>query len=496
MKNEKHTKSLEAQASARWRIVGWIVLATAITMLATIISVRSILLGQVNQAANDAIVQEIEEFQIFANQEFDPGTASNASEIDLIETYLSRQTPATNETLIGHFGDEVIFLDNASNDAGELIARDEQKLQQLLTSSDTSGIDETEHGPMRWGRYTSDNGVALIVLEFTGPGEEEVNQQTFILLSVAVGGLILTAAIAWLVAGKILRPINKIKNSVEKIQGDDLSKRIPIEGDDDTTRAAESINSMLDRIEYIQGTEIYFLKESIPDAMSSISSKHSFSSSNPPKGQQEEKSPLLILDQTSRRLSKLQKYRTSSNLKLANTSIDKLLSESINKMSKEGFSHKISIKSTPDIYAEIDPEAIRLAFVQIIKILTDHSKHLDEIVVDAEILNSKDSAGGGTYTDSAVKHDGGSVIRGKVLRIAINYQGEFIQEWTVEEIINCATLPDKNNHGNKLPFNLTLGISTIERIVNAHHGSLWATENHTGIAAIGLDIPFKESKDS
>lgn len=40
-----------SSVSARWRIVGWIVLTTAMTLLVVLIGVRSILMARVDQAA-------------------------------------------------------------------------------------------------------------------------------------------------------------------------------------------------------------------------------------------------------------------------------------------------------------------------------------------------------------------------------------------------------------------------------------------------------------
>ncbi|MDR9905588.1 hypothetical protein [Enterobacter hormaechei] len=52
-----------SRISARWRIVGWIVLTTAIALLAVVVTMRSLLQGQVDQAADAGIVQEVEEFR-------------------------------------------------------------------------------------------------------------------------------------------------------------------------------------------------------------------------------------------------------------------------------------------------------------------------------------------------------------------------------------------------------------------------------------------------
>ena len=60
-----------SRVSARWRIVGWIVLTTAIALLAVVVTMRSLLQGQVDQAADAGIVQEVEEFRTFVDEGVD-----------------------------------------------------------------------------------------------------------------------------------------------------------------------------------------------------------------------------------------------------------------------------------------------------------------------------------------------------------------------------------------------------------------------------------------
>ncbi|MDN5699693.1 MAG: hypothetical protein L0G85_05165 [Kocuria sp.] len=45
------------RVSARWRIVGWIVLTTLLALLAVTVTMRSFLMGQVSESANAAISQ-------------------------------------------------------------------------------------------------------------------------------------------------------------------------------------------------------------------------------------------------------------------------------------------------------------------------------------------------------------------------------------------------------------------------------------------------------
>ena len=65
-----------SRVSARWRIVGWIGLTTAMALLAVVVTMRSLLQGQVDQAADAGIVQEVEEFRTFVDEGVMFGTPS------------------------------------------------------------------------------------------------------------------------------------------------------------------------------------------------------------------------------------------------------------------------------------------------------------------------------------------------------------------------------------------------------------------------------------
>ena len=60
----------------------------------------------------------------------------------------------------------------------------------------------------------------------------------------------LSFGIGWIIAGRVLRPIDRIGAVAREISGSDLSRRIDLEGvDDELTRLAGSFDAMLDRLQ-------------------------------------------------------------------------------------------------------------------------------------------------------------------------------------------------------------------------------------------------------
>ena len=62
------------------------------------------------------------------------------------------------------------------------------------------------------------------------------------------GVLLLATGVAWLVAGRLLRPVRQLTEAPKAITDTDLSRRIPVEGDDEIARLARPFNEMLDRL--------------------------------------------------------------------------------------------------------------------------------------------------------------------------------------------------------------------------------------------------------
>ncbi len=64
------------------------------------------------------------------------------------------------------------------------------------------------------------------------------------LLSLAAIGVV-----GWFVAGRLLAPLRRLSETASRITAEDLSERIPVNGNDDVSALTETVNAMLDRID-------------------------------------------------------------------------------------------------------------------------------------------------------------------------------------------------------------------------------------------------------
>ncbi|MDO4681713.1 MAG: HAMP domain-containing protein [Lautropia sp.] len=267
MLNNKNTKLLVMPVTARWRIVGWILLTTALIILTVILTARSIFQGQIRHNANEAIIQEIHEFRTFATEAVDSKTHRRFTSLTaLMERYLERQTPDWGEAFIGITPTDVMFVDNASKDAGERLAGDRERLNMLLNSKANSGVLDTPDGELRWGKSTIEargETAVLLVTEFVQGRLNLVRRNMMILFGIMLAGLLLAAVIAWVVAGQILAPITRFAELSSRVGPLDLDTRLPEDGRDELSDLARSINEMLDRISLAQADQRHVLAETL-----------------------------------------------------------------------------------------------------------------------------------------------------------------------------------------------------------------------------------------
>ncbi len=85
------------------------------------------------------------------------------------------------------------------------------------------------------------------------------NARTFAV--VALGALLAVAAVAWLVTARLLRPLDDLHATAVAVGAADLSRRVPVHGDDDVADVARSFNEMLERLEESFATQRRFLDD-------------------------------------------------------------------------------------------------------------------------------------------------------------------------------------------------------------------------------------------
>lgn len=256
-----------SRISARWRILGWLLLATAVGLLAVVITVNSAMQASVGRQANDDILQELDEFEQFTAEGVNPETAQPFSAVEpLIDVFLRRQRPGMGELALGMVDGKVIDRISGAQvptPSEYDLTGDDDAMKAF--AEDASGVLDTPAGELRWAKTTvttnsGEQGV-LIVGIYTEPAYSAVADTTKLIITVSIGALLLTAALGWVIAGQILRPIRTMRRTAAKISEHDLTRRIPVHGRDDLADLATTFNDVLERLESAFVTEQRFVDE-------------------------------------------------------------------------------------------------------------------------------------------------------------------------------------------------------------------------------------------
>ncbi len=95
-----------------------------------------------------------------------------------------------------------------------------------------------------------------------------VRQSLYVAFPVLVGA---AGALAWVLAGRALRPVEAIRTEVEAITGSTLDRRVPVPpSDDEVARLAATMNAMLDRLQDASSRQQRFVADASHELRSPV----------------------------------------------------------------------------------------------------------------------------------------------------------------------------------------------------------------------------------
>lgn len=251
------TTKVRPRLTLRRRIVGSIAVLSAIGLLAAGLAALFVERSRIVDGVATSLNQEISEFRELATQGIDPETGQPFASADrLITVAMQRNIPDPNETPMGFVEDATIV---AVDTAGSLHREAEFRAEV------------TRHTTAAYGRYSSpghpDILYAVLPIERGGQvshyviahdlrSEFQGLGQTIRVYGIAALlawlGLILAA---WMLARRILAPIDELSMTAGLISETDLNRRITVTGDDEVAGMGTTFNRMLDRLQAALGTQ-------------------------------------------------------------------------------------------------------------------------------------------------------------------------------------------------------------------------------------------------
>lgn len=259
---EQLTTWLTPFRNIRVRLLTWYFLLTVCTTVSAIWVTRQIFCNRLDEKAEASLMKEVERFQRSAAQ-LSNGQPSEAEVSQLFDQILADYVPAENEFILTFVNGQ---LYQASQPSSDWLQRNPNLINlwsnlnaprhQQIASNDQRLFYVAE--PL-----TTEDGVQGVFVALRDStavyqsGTEAI--RLVLVVSIAVlGGFFI---VAWITAGRILRPLQLMNQTARNITESDMTQRIPIQGNDEITAVATTFNEMLGRLQVAFDGQQEFLKD-------------------------------------------------------------------------------------------------------------------------------------------------------------------------------------------------------------------------------------------
>jgi signal transduction histidine kinase len=367
----------------------------AIAAVASVLLVRQVLLAGVDDRIDEALVQESRELRRLVEDGRDPDTGEPFGRDvgRVFEVFLERNVPARNEAF-------VTFVD------GEPFVRSRNVLPYRLDEDPAlvarwSSIEETDAGSVE----TPGGAVRYLAVPVRANGEvrgvfvaavfrdleaEEVGPAVRAATLVGLAAVLIGSLLAFVLARRIIRPVQTVQATARTISESDLSRRIQVAGNDEIARLAETFNDLLERLERAFASQRAFVDDAgheLRTPITIIRGQLEMLSDDPERRRRAVELVTDELDRMSRMVNDL--------LMLAKAQQPELLEfdlVDVGPLTREAHEKAASLGDRTWVLGEVaegtlvgDRQRLQQALIQLLQNAADHTAPGDRIVVASRI---------------------------------------------------------------------------------------------------------------
>ena len=240
--------------SVRVRITAAVALLVALALTGAGAIVYAIESQRIEDQVAEEIDQELAEFAALQKDGLDPTTQKPFADVGaMLDTFLARNVPDDNEILVSWYDDgpRSASPDESSQDfARSALFKD--TVARMVGGNGTRRIEVPSYGEamvtVQTVRNSSSTG-ALVIVTYLEQGRAGLRDTMSTYAVVALLSLLLVTAIAGWQSGRLLAPLRTLRETAEEISETDLSRRLPVSGNDDITALTRTVNGMLERLD-------------------------------------------------------------------------------------------------------------------------------------------------------------------------------------------------------------------------------------------------------
>jgi two-component system OmpR family sensor kinase len=258
-----------AVASTRLRMLVAYLLLLVLAAGITIVGIRETLLIRLSDRVEQDLGQEVLEVERFFEIGRDPETGQPFDSLSrAFDVYLDRNVPSVEEAFIAFIGGEVYRDRLRSYPVATLPPSAVAEWANFSTgplgvADDMSGEFDTEAGSARYLAVRVAVGTesgAFVVTILPAAERHGVRELQTVGLAVMLGAVLIAAACAWFIAGRVLKPVQELTETARSISASDRTGRIRVSGTGEAAEMARTFNDMLDRLESVYQSQLDFVR--------------------------------------------------------------------------------------------------------------------------------------------------------------------------------------------------------------------------------------------
>ena len=254
---------LRPLAGMRTRVlISFLVLLTVSTA-ASVIVLRQVMVSRIGDEVTETLTEDVSELEIVSRGGTDPKTGGpfNGDVGNVFDAFLRDRALAPDTAIITFVSDEPYRVLTAEPEQRSLL--DTLRLVGPV-SEPTTGDVETSLGTARYVAVpvvAGDDQGSFVIGQLVGGQREQVDSAVRIAVGVSIVVLLLASLFIWLAAGRAMAPLQALARTARQISETDLSRRIPVRGNDEIAQLGRTLNAMLDRLETAFADQREFLAD-------------------------------------------------------------------------------------------------------------------------------------------------------------------------------------------------------------------------------------------
>ena len=186
----------------------------------------------------------------------------------ILRVFLSRNIPSANETMIALVDGEVFETSAQPEPLPYLIEEDPQLIARWAAVEDDSdyGSAMTPGGEIRFlavplKDQAGESVGVFVVADFRDLEKQEVDGAVRSAAQISVITLIIGLVLFYALSGRLLNRVEAVRSTAQRITDSDMTRRLPVEGNDEISQLAATFNDLLDRLGDAFSTQRSFIDD-------------------------------------------------------------------------------------------------------------------------------------------------------------------------------------------------------------------------------------------